>query len=101
MTRLRPRKREGRCYELAWRFLFEDDRFADWKLVHGEARGRDDCPVGHAWLDHAGADVVYDPVLGKFFPRGLYQHKFGAVALRAFTQGEALAALAHGHYGPW
>ena len=39
----RPRKRLGRCYELAYNYLHKDDRFVRWRLVHGEIAAREDC----------------------------------------------------------
>jgi hypothetical protein len=56
MVRLRPKYREGRCYELAYKHLERDERFSadTWSLVHGmviSPGDLNDQPLGHAWLE--------------------------------------------------
>jgi hypothetical protein len=55
------RKRQGRCYELAWKMVAYDVRFSEWSLVHGEivspiGNGQ---LMGHAWL--VLNERIYDP----------------------------------------
>ena len=100
--RFRPRRRQGRCYELAWKYLMWDDRFADWSLVHGEIISPigDDKPMGHAWL--ALGDLVYDPVHAMQFNALAYTAKYAAVAIARYTRRDALGLGEEtGHFGPW
>jgi hypothetical protein len=100
MGRLRPRTREGRCYELAWKYLIQDERFANWILVHGQGRGPDGQRIGHAWLEFEGQS--YDATLDQFFDTTVYQMKFATGIGRKFTAREAaIIASQAGHFGPW
>jgi len=92
----RPRKRQGRCYELAFKLLTDDPT---WTLVHGVANsgGAD---IGHAWLERDG--WVFDPVLNRSLAWIDYATDRRAVRLASFTaQDAARRAVASGHYGPW
>lgn len=95
----RPRKRLGRCYELAYNYLHKDDRFVRWRLVHGEI-GEGRLAIGHAWLKRGA--LIYDPVLDEFFHAWSYRERFDAVALESFTMSDCLKWIGvHGTYGPW
>ena len=97
---LRFRKRAGRCYEIAWKQLLSDERFADWRLVHGEARGPEDERIGHAWLEKG--EELFDPVLNLFFANGEYRMRYAAVTLKAYDRLEAARIGAtKEHFGPW
>src|SRR5277367_5528874 len=62
------RKRQGRCYELACKYLIESDDAAQWTLVHGDVGNVGTNPVfGHAWLERR--DAVYDAISDKFFSK--------------------------------
>jgi hypothetical protein len=102
--KLRPRKREKRCYELSWRYLMEDERYKDgsWSLVQGELTSPlTGCPFGHAWLI-SDQDRVYDPVHDKEYCVADYQAEFSAVALTTYSRKEAaIVGAKHGHFGPW
>jgi hypothetical protein len=103
--RLKPKYRQGRCYELAYKHLERDDRFTDrnWTLVHGEVISPAEFngqPLGHAWLQRGGR--IYDPVFDREFDSLTYFAKYKANAIAAYTRAEAVRlAVAHGHYGPW
>jgi hypothetical protein len=104
--RLRPRKRAGRCYELAYRYLMMDERFSerssdtDWLLVHGEVNGPDGTRIGHAWLEREGE--IYDPVGDEFLPKVQYRMRFAVKNIRKYSRLEvAEAVLACNHLGPW
>jgi hypothetical protein len=79
-----------------------DDRFADWSLVHGEivspiGNGQ---PMGHAWLQHDG--VTYDPVPDLMLPAADYIAKYKAAAITSYSPEEAaLVGARSGHFGPW
>jgi hypothetical protein len=80
--------------------LFDEDRFADWRLVYGEANGPDGSRIGHAWLE--GGDQVFDAVLNQIVPFGEYRARYGAAPLVRFTRVEAAqAAVERKHFGPW
>jgi hypothetical protein len=103
MGRLRPRYRQGRCYELAFKFQSRDDRFVGWKLVHGEiVRPGDGKSMGHAWLESAGK--IYDPVFDKTYEIESYMTKFQAKAIASYSQSEAIETamkFERPHFGPW
>jgi hypothetical protein len=102
MTRLRPRKRDGRCYELAWKYQSDDDRFAEWTLVHGEVAMliNGSTRMLHAWLTNEGK--VYDPVLDRLFNEAAYTQLVAAKSFAWYSRREAAKmVLEHDHFGPW
>ena len=104
MTRLRPKYRSGRCYELAWRYLIFDERFADggWLLVHGEIVSPigSGLPIQHAWL--SGPKGVFDPVSNRYFDSAEYETRYSARENTTYAREEARkVGLDAGHYGPW
>ena len=72
--RTRARKRPGRCYELAFKSLFDMKDPGDWRLVHGEVDchdpASDSSRMDHAWLETR--DEVFDPVANRHFSRDDY-----------------------------
>lgn len=105
ISRLKPKYRQGRCYELAYKHLERDDRFTvgNWTLVHGEVispANLNDQPLGHAWLQHG--DRIYDIGFDREFDSQTYFGKYKAKTIASYTRAEAFRLiLAHGHYGPW
>ena len=96
VSKLLPRIRRGRCYELSGRYLMGD---SSWLLVHGTGRGRTG-RIGHAWLMRD--DTVYDPVLNQSFERNEYLARFDVEPRATYTATEAAQhILANGHWGPW
>ena len=102
--KLRPRFRQGRCYELAWRFLVHDSRFvSSWDLVHGEITSPigDGEPIGHAWL--ISQKRVYDPVSDSEWICSDYLAKYGAkphediAALTPWRSEQSLVTTDLGH----
>jgi len=86
---VRARKREGRCYELAFKGILQAgaERFL---LVHGTGLGREGQRIGHAWL------------LDRWLDAAEYAELVEAVESRRYTAREAAhAALAEDHSGPW
>ena len=105
MARIRPRYRQGRCYELSWRYLLFDERFEDWALVHGTVVspiGNGDA-IGHAWLKCARDGTIYDPVLDLVMGATEYAAKYRAIEVACYNRIKAAAAaLAEkATYGPW
>ena len=94
------RKRQGRCYELAYKVLMDEPDVPGLLLVHGtvvEVRTR----ISHAWLMLPDGRA-YDPVLKRYFSAREYVGRFEAIADRSYTPKEAAeAALHHKHFGPW
>lgn len=99
VMRLLPRDREGRCYELAWKYQANDHRFVSWDLVHGEIV-EDGLVLGHAWL--VFGQQVYDPILDQEFSAADYLAKFKAKPIRRYARVDALRiGPQHLHFGPW
>jgi hypothetical protein len=102
--KLKPRNRQKRCYELAYRYLCWDDRYNDgcWSLVQGEMISKvTGLPYGHAWL-MSDSSRVYDPVHNKEYSKADYAAEFNAIPLMTYSLKEALRTGAEqGHYGPW
>ena len=99
--KLKPRYRQGRCYELAWKYQSRDDRFAEWTLVHGEIISPGDGKlIPHAWLKHR--DKIYDPVHDETFDAEVYLAKYMAKPIASYSREAATkAAVDNGHFGPW
>ena len=100
--RPKPRIREGRCYELSYKYLLSDD-FRDWQLVHGEGQPEEpfDGPrIGHSWLERK--DEVFDPVRDKTFVKDEYYNRFKVTIFGKWTIEEAAKqAVEARHFGPW
>jgi hypothetical protein len=94
----RLRKRDGRCYELAWNGCMQGE---EWKLIHGEVNG----PIGiarmgHAWLEFDG--WAYDPVLDKVMRANVYAYIHKAMVHKKYSKVQAAnKAIETGHHGPW
>jgi hypothetical protein len=101
--KIRPRNRQKRCYELAWRYLCADERYGSgWSLVQGQITPKETgAPFGHAWLV-SDAGRVYDPVKNLEYGRAEYETEFKAEAMLIYSLKEAGRLGAEfGHYGPW
>ena len=101
MARLRPKRRQRRCYELAWRYLAYDNRFAEWTLVHGAISSPiDGCPIGHAWLQKD--DTIYDPAANRKSNAKDWVAAHRAKVICSYSPADAMRIGAqNGHYGPW
>ena len=109
---VRARRREGRCYELAWKAL-HSEAASGFLLVHGKCNDRNGSRIGHAWLLDPDRRVVYDPVLDRRFSVAAYRRDYDAVPERQYTRQQAAeaairaskpsrrAVLALMHFGPW
>jgi hypothetical protein len=94
------RKRDGRCFEIAYLSLMALPAGTPWRLVHGVANGHPGQRITHAWLSLDGK--VWDPVLDKFFGRDEYFARYGAEPVEEFSRSEAATrSLEHNHFGPW
>ena len=105
----RARKPLGRCYELAYKSLFDMKDHGDWLLAHGYVdcydRASDSRRMGHAWLETR--DEVFDPVKNQYFSRDYYYSLGHAANVRRYTVKEAvkeaglLIAASEYPWGPW
>ena len=69
---VRARRREGRCYELAWRAQYSEAA-AGFLLVHGKCNAENGSRIGHAWLLDPNTSRLYDPVLDYLYWCGVRQ----------------------------
>ena len=100
----RARKRLGRCYELAWKSLYNMKDPGGWRLAHGEVDCYDpasDSPrMGHAWLETR--DEVFDPVANEYFSKDDYYSLGYPTNVRRYTRKEAAQRIsAEGIWGPF
>jgi hypothetical protein len=99
-SRLRPRSRARRCFELSGRYQMQDPT---WTLVHGTVRyvvWGDESRYAHGWLKRDG--WIYDAVLNESFRADEYVSRFAAEELATFTDKEIADAMhTFGHWGPW
>jgi hypothetical protein len=84
-TRIRPRNRLHRCFELSWRIQMDDPT---WTLVHGLIHG---C-IEHAWLRKD--DVVYDAVENKCFAVNDYRIERDAQPVKEYDLKAACTLIA-------
>lgn len=82
-TRLRPRKRDRRCYELTWKYHWKLNElgYSNWRTVHGElycivleVNPNKEEFMRHGWL--TSGKVVYDPVLDRVFDAGDFKEMY-------------------------
>jgi hypothetical protein len=99
-SRLRPRNRAKRCFELAGRFQLDDPT---WTLVHGivcAENGTHLIRYAHGWLKRD--QWVYDAVRDESFVADEYVTRFGAEEVGTYNSvAAAKAASTVGHWGPW
>ena len=81
-TRIRPRARVHRCFELSARIQLDDPT---WTLIHGTIGGW----IEHAWLRRG--DVVYDAVCNESYTVEDYAKKFSAEELGRYDLKAACA----------
>lgn len=103
VSKMRPRKREGRGFELSGRYQMDDPT---WTLVHGTIRARvidKGCAsvrFSHAWLKRDG--WVYDSVLDKSYEEARYVALYTAREVATYDHAAAAEmVLAESHWGPW
>lgn len=92
--------REGRCYELALKYIMAED---EGTLVHGVVwsyvRGE---MIGHAWVVSKDGLAVWEPVSDKVFPKAWLYNKFRMREEQTYTPEEAMImAVKTKNYGPW
>jgi hypothetical protein len=90
-------RRDKRCYELAFRVIFQEPGAENWTLCHGfKSFG---IAIPHAWIE-TDDGLAYDTTLDSWETAEDYRKT--AVVFRTFTRDESLTLLgAEGHYGPW
>jgi hypothetical protein len=93
------RKREHRCFELAWMTIL-DATDSDWRLVHGTVDGGTGQRFPYAWLRKG--TTVYDPVRNEIWDAYTYVVKADGREVAVYTLQEAgKAGWAYKHCGPW
>ena len=98
------RNRRGRCYELTWRAMLEEEGSEAFVLVHGTLAasllGLWDA-YGHAWIELPDGRV-YDPTLNEYAPKAEYYDWYKPSDCQRYSRTQAMELAAHvGHYGPW
>jgi hypothetical protein len=94
----RLRKRQGRCYELAWRVMAYSDIAARLTLVHSVVENADSGRFGHACIetDWGGERAFMIRCSTTIFSSapGFAECRYGAARAMELS-------VAQGHYGPW
>lgn len=93
--------RDGRCYEIAGRFIMDNP---DWFLVHatlypklGKFAGK---PFPHAFTELG--EIVFDPVFNKFYVKAAYYAIHNVTNARKYESMKALKLmLKTKHFGEW
>lgn len=96
---LRPR--QGRCFELAGKFILADESKTS-VLVHGTVdAGRSKMPIEHAWIVLEDGRI-YEPVEDTFFSAEQFTSTRRPNDETRFSYAEALIGLATvKNWGPW
>lgn len=94
-------ERQGRCYELAGRFVLDNE---DWTLVHGITNPPvgpyQDTPYAHAWVEKG--NIVYDPVFNTFYNKDEYYNLYEPSKMKRYNIVKLRAnALKYKHWGFW
>lgn len=108
MPKRKPHEREGRCYELAWKFVHEQRMKGDdsWILVHGMIRTSKFPTYPHAWAEHMDGEdtargIVWEPQENEIWPIRKW-YKSVIMVKEAYNVGEAIKlVLRTEHYGPY
>src|SRR5262245_299665 len=100
----RVRKRQGRCFELAFKIMFEEPGAERFTLIHGGVcfqHPASENMVAHAWVE-LGDGRIFDPVLNEYMSRSAYTAKMHAVIERQYNRLQAIKLMAETrHTGPW
>jgi hypothetical protein len=101
-ARIRARKRQKRCYELAGRGICENDGAAALLLVHGLVSDPTVGRYDHAWLLDPRTCSVYDPVADRCFTEAEYRELKLASVRRVYSHADVCQmTITTGHFGPW
>jgi hypothetical protein len=97
-----PRKREGRCYELALRVMLNPEA-ETWTLVHGSVVSLSYDPpsrIGHAWIELPDGRI-YDPASDRYEAAEKWQAH--AIIDQRYSRVEAcrIFTVTGCHCGPW
>ena len=100
----RVRKRQGRCFELAFKIMFEEPGAERFTLIHGGVcfqHPPSENMVAHAWVE-LGDGRIFDPVLNEYMSRSAYTATRHAVIERQYNRLQAIELMSKtGHTGPW
>lgn len=99
MKKLHEEKRDGRCFELAYRHILNTQ---EGTLIHAEVFSY---TLGHT-IEHALIETetgfIYEPVLDRYFEKDWLYRKYKVKELARYTVTEAaIMGLKTGNYGPW
>jgi len=96
----------GECYPMSGRYVMAHP---DSTLIHGLVNGNN-----HAWVETTKSipdnttgneypiDIVFDPVLGKEYPKEYYYKKLNAQVIKQYSQEEVMKTMIrYNHWGPW
>jgi hypothetical protein len=97
----RPRRTQGRCFELAYRFFLAIEMPDGFSLIHGTVVSILRERLAHAWAELPG-NRVFDGVAQGVYQRDSYYTMLSAIAERRYTRTEFLnGAIQARSYGPW
>lgn len=91
--------RAGRCYELAWKHITEQD---EGTLIHGEVwspkLGR---MIDHAWVE-TETGYIYEPESDSYYPKDWLYKTYKVKEFNTYTPDQArIMGVRTGKYGPW
>ena len=97
VARRRYRARLGRCYELAGRYVIDNDA----RLVHGTIHRDPYPPNPHAWAVLPNGDV-WEPITERTWPADGFAVWYEAVTLHEYSRDAAMVHMLRAkHFGPW
>ena len=98
------RKREKRCYELAFCAMDGGEPPDGALLIHGHVRrpGPRQYSYLHAWILLPNEGQVYDPVFDRWFAADEYAQIYNASEHHRYTPKQISCFVVQtGHFGPW
>jgi len=97
--------RLGRCYELAGRYLMDNNDMGAHKgdvLVHGSIQGGGNPRIGHAWVQNKEGTIAWEPASNRQYPMDVFKAYFKAIPSTTYSYTDALAHMvSDAHWGPW
>lgn len=94
------KNRLGRCFELNYKFVVDNQ---EWSLVHGyitDIRGKQPVTVHHAWSKKG--NLIYDAVLDAEMDYKVYYHFYRHEERYVYTAMEAIEiSMRDRTYGNW
>ena len=89
--------RLGDCYVLCGRYVLKNSNS---ELIHGSISYKGSERNNHAWVEYD--NIVFDPVLGKEFPKDYYYSIFNVIEIERYSHEDVMKTmLRYNHWGPW